>query len=64
VHRDSESRSAPFEFEEVVAWLGHGFQKRTAQREEPPAPPTPDQLLEQARMLNQIYGGTTLNGSE
>ena len=63
VHRDSEHRSQPFEFAEVVAWLGHGFDRTTAQREEPAAPPTPEELLERAKMLHQLYGGHEVNGS-
>lgn len=59
VHRDSESRSEPFEFEEVVAWLGHGFQRIPPA----PAPPSAEDLLERAKMLNQVYGGQTVNGT-
>src|SRR5262245_25635515 len=62
VHRDSESRSEPFTFEEVVAWLGHGFQP-LGRQETPPQPATADDLLAQAKMLNTLYGGTEVNGS-
>jgi len=62
VNRDTESRSEPFDFLEVCGWLGHGFQPTTPR--EPAAPPTPEELLERARMLNEVYGGTTLNGTK
>ena len=63
VHRDPESRSEPFDFAEVVGWLGHGFDRLAAHPESPPEPPTADELLERARLLNEVYGGITHNGT-
>lgn len=64
VHRDSESKSEPFEFQEVVAWLGHGFDRSTAQAEVMAQPPSPEELLARAKLLNQVYGGVEVNGTE
>lgn len=58
VHRDTEHKAEPFDFLEVVSWLGHGFQRTPPT----PAPPTPEELLERAKMLNEVYGGRTVNG--
>lgn len=62
VHRKEDGPPMPFSLAEVSSWLGHGFV------DEPPAPasqpPTPDELLERAKLLNDVYGGTTYtNGS-
>lgn len=62
VHRDTERKSEPYDFEEVVGWLGHGFQRLRPQ-EVPPQPPTPEELLERVKLLNQVYDGKTVNGS-
>lgn len=48
VNRDTETRTEPWELQEVVAWLGHGFEK-------PATPPTPDELLERIRVLQAMY---------
>jgi hypothetical protein len=61
VHRDPETRSEPFTFEEVCVWLGHGFVK--AHPDAVVTTPTPEDLLERARVLNRIYGGVELNGT-
>lgn len=63
VHRDPESRAEAFTFEEVCGWLGHGFQSSVQPETETSQPPTPDELLGRAKMLNQIYGGTMTNGT-
>jgi hypothetical protein len=52
VNRDTQFKQDAFTLEEVVAWLGHGFQKP------PPPPPAPDELLARARALNTIYSAS------
>jgi hypothetical protein len=60
MNRDRETRGEPYTLEELVAWLGHGFQRHEAYK--PVQPPTPEELVEQAKVLNNLYGGTTVNG--
>jgi hypothetical protein len=62
VHR-SEDQAEAYTFEEVVSWLGHNFH-RSALPESVSQPATADELLERAKLLNAIYGGTTVNGKE
>jgi predicted nucleic acid-binding Zn ribbon protein len=63
MNRDSEKRSEPYTLEEMVSWLGHGFQRPDAPRAAPPPPPSAEDLLAQAQMLNALYGGQTVNGT-
>jgi hypothetical protein len=55
VHRDSEHRAIPFDLEEVVSWLGHGFQRT------PSVPasvqPSVETLAERMHHLAAIYNG-------
>jgi len=62
VHRNLESQPDPFDFIEVIAWLGHGFERPRAA---PPLaePPTADEVLERAKMLNQLYNSAPTNGT-
>lgn len=65
VNRDSEHRSEPFGLEEVVSWLGYS-QQYVRHEEQPEAPPpsTPETVLKQVELLNQLYGGQDIrNGS-
>lgn len=64
INRDTEHRAAPFEFQEVVGWLGHHFTREAVEASPPSTePPTAEELLERAKLLNQMYGGTTANGT-
>ena len=54
INRDSETRPQPFDLDEVVAWLGHGFQP-PEMPPTPPVQPTGEELLERVQMLHQFY---------
>jgi hypothetical protein len=58
INRDSDMKAEPFTLEEVVAWLGHGFQPR------PSVPQTPDveMLAQKMQTLNTLYNGDTVAG--
>ena len=62
--RDPDKRSQPFTIEEIVSWLGHGFQ-RTEQEAAPAPPPQPTQeeLAEKIHMLHALYSATPTNGA-
>ena len=53
INRDADKKAEPFTLEEVVAWLGHGFQAP----EEPPQPPTVEEVKDKIVMLNTLYNG-------
>lgn len=58
IHRDTDHQHEPFGLEEVVGWLGHGFQRPEAPaKAEPPPPATVDELkdkLGMVKMFNDI----------
>jgi len=60
MNRDRNKRGDPYTLEEVVSWLGHGFQRVAP----PPlqGPATSEELLDRAHTLNELYGSTMVNG--
>jgi hypothetical protein len=68
INRDSEHRHEPFRLEEVVGWLGHGFQRPSeapakAEPAPPPAEPmTVDQLKVRLDMMKWLHDQTQQNG--
>jgi hypothetical protein len=48
INRDSEKRPEPFTLQEIVSWLGHGFQQETTPT--PAPPPAQDQASAEALM--------------
>jgi hypothetical protein len=60
VNRDTDVRHEPFTLEEIVSWLGHGFQ-----REEMPPPPVQtnmEEVRQTVLMLQQVYTNGQLDG--
>jgi hypothetical protein len=59
VNRDTESRSEPFDLEEVTAWLGYSGQYVRPPEPEPQEPEQArmEKVLGQVELLNQLYGG-------
>jgi hypothetical protein len=62
MNRDREKRSTPFSLEDIVAWLGHGFQP--AKRAVPEAPPSTEDLLQRALDFMKVFGESKANGTE
>lgn len=64
LNRDREKRSNPFTLEEVVGWLGHGFQDATpaAPAQAAAAAPTTDEMIERAQLFMQLAGAKNVNG--
>jgi hypothetical protein len=62
LNRDREKRSHPFTLEEVVGWLGHGFQEAPPATPTPAAAPTTDELIERAQLFMQFAGAQNVNG--
>ncbi|HEX6827137.1 MAG TPA: hypothetical protein VF077_12540 [Nitrospiraceae bacterium] len=48
VHRDSQQRPDPWELTEIVAWLGHPFQRVLP-------PPTAAEVLDRTKVLHAVY---------
>ena len=64
LERDPDKRSQPFTIEEIVSWLGHGFQH--IDQEAAPAPPpqpTQEELAEKIQMLHTLYSTSPTNGA-
>ena len=55
VHRDSERQPEGIGFDDVVSWLGHGFQAREVKPET--QRPVAETTLTQAQVLTELYGG-------
>ena len=53
VNRDSEYKVEPWTLEEVVAWLGHGFQR--GESPPPPAQTSMEEVRQTVLMLQQVY---------
>ena len=62
LNRDPQKRSNPFTLEEVVGWLGHGFQEAPPAAPAPDAAPTTDALIERAQLFMQLVGAKNVNG--
>jgi hypothetical protein len=58
-HRDPDVRREAFDLEDIVSWLGHGFQRR--QEAEPAEAPSVETLVERAHMLQHVYSA---NGAD
>jgi hypothetical protein len=67
MNRDTSKRTEPFSLEELVSWLGHGFQepRREAAASEPEAPGT-EELMQKALSFVQMFGEKKItdNGAE
>jgi hypothetical protein len=61
MNRDRDKRSTPFSLEDIVDWLGHGFQP--TKRAESAAPPSPEDLLQKALAFMQVFGESKVNGT-
>jgi hypothetical protein len=67
VNRDSSKKAEPFRLEDVVAWLGHGFQRAPGvpQSVEPATPEELKQKLDVVHLLHKgLYGENGPQSSE
>jgi hypothetical protein len=53
INRDTEKQRDPIPFEDVVSWLGHGFQRVPAPV--PPAPPSVEDLKDKIGMVHLLH---------
>ena len=59
MNRDTQKRLQPFALEDVVSWLGHGFQTAP---EAKPAQPSADDLMQRALAFMELHGAANANG--
>lgn len=60
MNRDTQKRMQPFALEEIVAWLGHGFQPS---QQAAPAAPAEGDLMQKALAFMQLAGEAKANGT-
>ena len=56
VNRDEKRKPEPFSLEEIVSWLGHGYQRKaTTQPASPEAPPDTEELKRRLDIVRQLH---------